>query len=213
MEENNINDILGRESSQSQSNNEENTFNPDEKILGVVGQKFLTSLMIGNGFSTTSLMVTNKRLYASAKSYTTKGKSYQTLVGEIKDLKSIGIEYKSNFWLMILGIILTPLYGLGIILIVYALRKRKRFIQFNFGGDTSSLSLRGISNEEVAKFIKIVMLAKGNEIIEIEKVSNLSKETTKMKDKSQVEFWICPRCSTENDASTNICKSCSYSII
>ena len=141
---------------------QEHTYDPKEKVLGVVGQKFLTSLIVGMGFTQTSLMVTDKRLYAAGTNYSTKGKAYQTLVGEVKALHSIGIEYSSNFWLLVFGIPLLAAYGLGVILIIMYFWTRQRNIQFNFGGEVTSLSLRGISNEEVERFIKTVMLAKGD---------------------------------------------------
>ena len=51
-------------------------------------------------------------------------------------------------------------YGAGIIFILLYFWTRDRHIRINFGGEVTSLSLRGISNEEVEQFIKITMLAK-----------------------------------------------------
>ena len=137
-------------------------YGKDEKILSTVGQKFLTSFLIGDGITKISLMTTDKRIYGAGNSYSLKGKTFITLVGELKSLNSIGLEYKSNFWFLILGIPLLAAYGIGVIFIILYFLKRHRHIKINFGGEVNSFSLRGISNEEVEEFIKTTMLAKEN---------------------------------------------------
>ena len=69
-------------------------YGKDEKILSTVGQKFLTSFLVGAGITKTSLMVTEKRIYGAGNNYSLKGKTFATIVGELRSLHSIGLEYK-----------------------------------------------------------------------------------------------------------------------
>lgn len=144
---------------QSSSRAQVHTFSSDEKVIAKLGQKFV-SLLVGGGLTNTSLLLTNKRLYASGLNYSARGKSYQSRVGEIRSLHTIGLMYQSNFWLLVIGIPLLVLYGAGLIFIGLYFWTRHRYIQINFGGDLTSLSLRGVSNDEVESFIKKVMLEK-----------------------------------------------------
>ena len=135
-------------------------YGKDEQIISMIGHKFSISFLVGAGISSTSLMVTNRRMYGAGNRYSLKGKTFSTLVGELKALHSIGLEYSSNFWFLIIGIPLLAAYGAGVVFILLYFWTRHRHIQVNFGGEVSSFSLRGISNEEVERFIKKAMLAK-----------------------------------------------------
>ncbi|MCJ7812003.1 hypothetical protein MUP95_01620 [bacterium] len=156
------NDLSKRESSISIDTMETKVggYSKDEKILSSVGQRFLISFLVGAGITKTSLMVTDKRIYGAGNNYSLRGKTFITLVGELKSLHSAGLEYYSNFWLLILGIPLLLAFGLGIIFIILYFWTRHRHIKINFGGEITLFSLRGISNEEVETFIKTIMLAK-----------------------------------------------------
>jgi hypothetical protein len=72
----------------------------------------------------------------------------------LKDVSSVGLEYSSNYILLILGILLLAAYGLGIILIIAYFFSKQRYIVINIQGFAYALSLRGISNKEVDGFIE-----------------------------------------------------------
>ncbi len=123
-------------------------------VIAQIGQNYLTSIVTGAGFSSTSLVLTNRTLSGAGKTYTAKSKGSVSFSGDVRNLSSIGIRYLSYWILLLLGIISFPL---GIIFIILYFVTKQRFIEINFQGVVYSLSMRGIDNKEAQIFIDKVL--------------------------------------------------------
>lgn len=123
-------------------------------VIAQIGQKYSTSFFTGGGFNKTSLTLSSDRIAGVGKTYTAASKGIVSFAAPLKDVSSVGLEYSSNYILLILGILLLAAYGLGIILIIAYFFSKQRYIVINIQGFAYALSLRGISNKEVDGFIE-----------------------------------------------------------
>lgn len=123
-------------------------------IVARIGQKYSSSFFTGSGFNKTSLVLYSDHINGVGKTYTAASKGILSFSAPLKDLSSVGLEYRSNYILLILGILLLAAYGLGILLIILYFTSKQRYIIINIRGFAYALSLRGISNREVDSFIE-----------------------------------------------------------
>jgi|GEM_PF-6568214 len=139
------------------------------QTIAQIGQKYATSFFTGGGFSKTSLTLSTDRIAGVGKTYTAASKGIVSFAAPLKEVSSLGIEYKSNYTLLILGVLLLALgiflpsflqsdikllfLGLGIMFVVAYVYSKERYIVINIKGFAYALSLRGISNKEVGSFI------------------------------------------------------------
>jgi len=123
------------------------------QIIAQIGQKYSTSLLTGGGFSKTSLTLSSDQLAGGGKSYTSTSTRKVSFIAPLKTISSVGLDYSSNYILLLLGIILLAAFGLGIILIIAYFFTKQRYIVINIQGFAYTLSLRGISNKEVTEFM------------------------------------------------------------
>jgi hypothetical protein len=123
-------------------------------VIAQIGQKYSASFFTGGGFNKTSVTLSSDRIAGVGKTYTAASKGIVSFAAPLKDVSSVGLEYSSNYILLILGILLLAAYGLGIILIVAYFFSKQRYIVINIQGFAYALSLRGISNKEVDGFIE-----------------------------------------------------------
>jgi hypothetical protein len=123
-------------------------------VIAQIGQKYSASFFTGGGFNKTSVTLSSDRIAGVGKTYTAASKGIVSFAAPLKDVSSVGLEYSSNYILLILGILLLAAYGLGIILIIAYFFSKQRYIVINIQGFAYALSLRGISNKEVDGFIE-----------------------------------------------------------
>jgi hypothetical protein len=123
-------------------------------VIAQIGQKSSASFFTGGGFNKTSVTLSSDRIAGVGKTYTAASKGIVSFAAPLKDVSSVGLEYSSNYILLILGILLLAAYGLGIILIIAYFFSKQRYIVINIQGFAYALSLRGISNKEVDGFIE-----------------------------------------------------------
>jgi hypothetical protein len=125
--------------------------------IATLGQKYSTSLLAGQGFSQTSLVLTARTLSGVGKTYSAKSKGIISFAGDVKNVSSIGLEYTSNWIYLLLGILTLPAYGLGILFLIVYFVTKERYVVVNFQGALYALSLRGISNADAQAFMEKVL--------------------------------------------------------
>ena len=122
--------------------------------IAQIGQKISTSLFTGHGFSKTSIVLTKDRLTGVGQTYAARGRAIVSFTGDLRSVSSLGLEYNSNYILLILGLATLVIFGLGIIFLIMYVMSKERYIVVNFQGMGYALSLQGISNKEVENFIE-----------------------------------------------------------
>ena len=125
--------------------------------IAQLGQSYKTSFFAGDGISKTSIELAPNRISGKGKTYTAASKGVISFAGDLKSVSSIGMEYQSNYILLILGILLLAAYGLGILFIIAYFMTKERYIVVNFEGFVYALSLRGIRNKDVEQFVETAL--------------------------------------------------------
>ncbi len=128
-----------------------------DTVIAQVGQKYATSLLAGEGFSQTSLVLTARTLSGVGKTYSANSRGIVSFCGDVKKVSSMGMDYSSNWIYLLLGILLLAVWGIGIIFLIIYFVNKERYIVVNFQGAMYALSLRGISNDEVQAFVQKVL--------------------------------------------------------
>jgi hypothetical protein len=121
-------------------------------LIASIGQTYTTSFFSGSGFSKTSLTLTEDSISGVGKTYQASGRGIISFTGDLRNVSSLGMEYKSYYILLLLGI-LTLIVGVGVIFLIMYFASKERYIIINFQGYVYALSLRGISNADVDAFI------------------------------------------------------------
>lgn len=146
-----------------------------ERVIAAIRQKYLVAFVKGQGVESTSLILTQTKIYGYGQSYSAAGSSSRIrFVGDVSQLSSVGLEYRSNFVLLILAILSSVVFvlqfgGSGrtdgdgaflaalLFFVFYALSRRKMLI-INLGGYAHALSVSGVPEQEVIEFMNSAMV-------------------------------------------------------
>ena len=144
--------------------------------IAQVGQKYSVSFVSGGGFKATSISLTNHRL--KGKGTDALGRKMTAFQANLQDVSSLSLEYSSDIAKLILGILLLPAFGLGLLLIIAYFMDRQRVITVNIQGNTYSYTLKGISNSRALEFIDQVItctrLVKSGQVLTSDLQKNLN---------------------------------------
>ena len=136
---------------------ENQTSNGKDNVIARLGHTYSTSLLAGKGLYKTSLELTKCTLSGVGKTYAASPKSVISFSGDVKNISSIGIDYCSNWVMLLVGLLTLPIYGLGIIFLIIYSSSKERYIVVNFQGAKYALSLKEISSEDTQIFIEQVL--------------------------------------------------------
>ena len=136
---------------------ENQTSNGKDNVIARLGHTYSTSLLAGKGLYKTSLELTKDSLSGVGKTYAASSKGVISFSGDVKNISSIGIDYYSNWVMLLVGLLTLPMYGLGIIFLIIYSSSKERYIVVNFQGAKYALSLKKISSEDTQIFIEKVL--------------------------------------------------------
>ena len=130
--------------------------NTDSEIIAQLGQSRLVS--IASSLSLTKTSVILKEGTLTGMGVQENNKTF--FKGDLEDLTSISIEIFREIPLLIVGLILLPAYGFGLIFLILYLIRKQRTLKLNFHGEVYSLPLKGYKDGEVEEFIDTILDAK-----------------------------------------------------
>ncbi len=136
---------------------ENQTSNGKDNVIARLGHKYSSSLLAGKGLYKTSLELTKDSLSGVGKTYAASSRGVISFSGDVKNISSIGIDYCSNWVMLLAGLLTSPIYGLGIIFLIIYFSSKERYIVVNFQGVKYALSLKEISSEDTQIFIEQVL--------------------------------------------------------
>jgi len=136
---------------------ENQTSNGKDNVIARLGHTYSTSLLAGKGLYKTSLELTECTLSGVGKTYASSSKGVISFSGDVKNISSIGIDYCSNWVMLLVGLLTLPIYGLGIIFLIIYSSSKERYIVVNFQGAKYALSLKKISSADTQIFIEKVL--------------------------------------------------------
>lgn len=163
---------------------------PEESLVGILGQNYLQSLLAGHGLSRSLVLISNKRLYQYGVSYVkevnfSKRRGNRTV--NVEAIDGIGVEEHrtgkcSAFIMLGAGIGLALLTGVntgsgilmtvmgwtgsavlclfGLLTLLLGLMLDGKFLVVHFGGDTLAVPCKWYSQSEIDEFQRRVSIEK-----------------------------------------------------
>ena len=129
-----------------------------ETTIATIGQNYNSSFFSGGKFPKTSVVLKENHISGIGRTNTSLQKETISFCGDLKSVSSIGLQYSSNYMYLILGILLLPAWGIGLVFIIGYFLSKQRYILINFQGAVYALDLKGISNIDVDSFINLSLI-------------------------------------------------------
>ncbi len=113
-------------------------------------EKYISSVVGKNGNKKTTITLTNLRIFQETKVSGGQEVNYIPL----GNIDSYGIGTSQHFLILLLGIVLLPLYGLGIVFIIayWITRKTGLLVHSNSGKTTLVIEASSSNRKELTKF-------------------------------------------------------------
>lgn len=136
---------------------------PDEQVLGTLGNGFGVNILYGNAKKTNAIL-TDKRLYLEGAMYSSNGnsliKSTERRIVNVDDITATGLIYeKLSILMVILGIITLPII-IGIVFLAKAFLSRTTFFFIDYAGGRIQFDVKIVGLSDVADFQKQICRAK-----------------------------------------------------
>jgi hypothetical protein len=144
----------------------------EEVLIAAIGQRYLTSILKGQGMESTSIVLTASQISGGGQSFDLRGnKQASRFLADVSSLSSIGFAKSSNLWWCILGLLggilglgllyvgrlmIAPGLGIGCVGIVFLIKfflSSKAILMLNISGHIEAISVSGVPKDELEAFL------------------------------------------------------------